>query len=327
MAEIAKTLQLLGFLLVVGGPAFWALMWRPVAGQTGDAAAATGAVLRRRLGGVAVAGAGLVLLGAGLDVWRAVGPLVAGLPAAERIEVLTAFVSDTRLGRTRMAMAVAALVAAPAAAWLLLGRQRRGAAVGGGLAWLALSSAAVLFAVAAVMLSHAGASPMRGLAAVADAAHLAAFVTWGAVLVGLATLDWPGLERSGRSAARWLPDLLERASAAALASLVVLVAAGLWLAFVHALGMSLTFSAVREALASDYGRLIMAKLALLGLALALAAVNRFVVLPQMAGMATAGPDAWAGRIVRRFGRLARVETAVVLVIVAMAAVLSHTAPP
>jgi putative copper export protein len=120
---------------------------------------------------------------------------------------------------------------------------------------------------------------------------------------------------------------LERASAAALASLVVLVAAGLWLAFVHALGMSLTFSAVREALASDYGRLIMAKLALLGLALALAAVNRFVVLPQMAGMATAGPDAWAGGIVRRFGRLARVETAVVLVIVAMAAVLSHTAPP
>jgi copper resistance protein D len=327
MAEIAKTLQLLGFLLVVGGPAFWALMWRPVAGRTGDAAAATGTVLRRRLGGAAVAGAGLVLLGAGLDVWRAVGPLVAGLPVAERVEVLTAFVSDTRLGRTRMAMAVAALVAAPAAAWLLSGRQRRGAAVGGGLAWLALSSAAVLFAVAAVMLSHAGASPMRGLAAVADAAHLAAFVTWGAVLVGLATLDWPGLERSGGSAARWLPDLLERASAAALASLVVLVAAGLWLAFVHALGMSLSVSAAREAWASDYGRLIVVKLALLGLALALAAVNRFVVLPQMAGMATAGSDVWAGRIVRRFGRLARVETAVVLVIVATAAVLSHTAPP
>ncbi len=102
---------------------------------------------------------------------------------------------------------------------------------------------------------------------------------------------------------------LSRVATAALAAVVVTGAASAW----HGLGG--TFAPLVPASGSAWGGLLDAKLALVGLAIGLGAFNRFAVMPSL-------PDSSP-----RFARVLRVEAAVLLAVLVLAAWLANGEPP
>lgn len=323
MAEFATALQLAGLLLLVGAPGFWLALWRPAVAPTGARRSdETGEPLRRRLRLAVCIGAGAALLGAGLDVWRGIVPLTRGLSAGDSIALTGRFLLDTWLGTSRLVLAVAACAALPAALRLLRHSARPHIAIAAA-PWL-VTALAMIWTLAATGHAATGRSPF--MAMTANALHLAAFLIWAGVLLGLVLMDWRRLA-AGEGAATGLSVLLRRSSATALSAVSVLVAAGGVLAFVLALGLSATPAAAWQAFASDYGRLILLKSLLLAAALALAARNRFAILPALHAAAAGANATGATEAARKFARLVRLEALIVAGIVATTSMLAHTAPP
>lgn len=325
MAETAKAFQIVGLVLVVGAPAFWLLFWQRLAGRDSTIATA-GATLRCRLRAAAAAGAGLALVGAGLDVWRGLAPWIGEVPMTDALELAASFLANTRLGQSRGLTIIAAAIAATFAVWILRPGEPSPPSGGLAVASQALAATAVVLGGAAVWASHASTGSAAAGAIIADAAHLAAVVAWGSVLIGLAAVDWVALEGASSQPHQPVIDLLAQTSITALVSVLVLLAAGLWLAFAHALGLSPSLSALRVAQTADYGHLIVIKAGLLLAALVPAALNRFVVIRRLKAAAQT-QAVLRSHMLPRFGWLVRVETGVFLLLIAAAAALTQTAPP
>ena len=258
-----------------------------IAGGTGIGAALDPSVLRD------VAGTHLGRAHvAGMLAWAALGAVTALARAPGR----TAALRPATLGATGQALAP------PGAALLAL---------------LALP-AAVLLAVPA-FAGHASTQSPRGLLVALDVVHVTAMAAWlgglGALLVLLpaATRRLAGGERT-----QLLAAVLLRFSPLALACVVALVITGTVQGLLHLDGL--------QHLVDDaYGRLLLAKLALLTLLVGLGAVNRRRLLPRLRAAAGRGDAPGAdGRLLRG---VLRAEVGLVVTVLAVTSVLVTQPPP
>jgi copper transport protein len=162
---------------------------------------------------------------------------------------------------------------------------------------------------------HAGQTAPRGLSLTLDWAHLAAGSIWIGGLIGLLVIA------ATLPAARRVAGLVvsvPRFSNAALASVLVLIGAGIGESLQH----MPTFASLWQ---TSYGKALLVKIGLLGLALLLAAVNLLRTIPRFKA-SVQRPDVGPSAAVL-LRRLVGGETVLVAGAILAAAVLSSLAPP
>jgi copper transport protein len=239
-----------------------------------------------------------------LALWSA----CAGVPAAvaatglHGLDLLGA-PAGALLGRSPWAAAVASPFAATAAVGALAAiaaavALRREGPTGAPLACLAWGLAAGSFA----LFGHAATAPPRWLTGPAVAVHAAAFIYWLGALPGLAEC----------AARHDLAPSLRRFSALALPLVGLLVLSGAILTVVQV-------PRAAALIETPYGRLLTAKLAAVGLLLALAALNRLSLTPAI--------ERGSRRATTRFRGSVRAEILLGLVILALASGFRLAPPP
>lgn len=199
--------------------------------------------------------------------------------------------------------------------YLLLerGSSRRGAVVYVGAA------CAAIFAMSRAWVSHAGATGTL-LPVAADWLHLMSASTW-AGLVMISAIDT--LRRSkpeGLLARTDCKSFVANVSAIATAMLIGVVVTGAFSSW-RALGGSLTPLAT-----SSYGLILLVKLAGVGMATALGARNRFVVMPRLFAAVRSDGSSFPAAL-RQFTRVLGVESVVLFGVLGLAAALSTGSPP
>ncbi len=189
-----------------------------------------------------------------------------------------------------------------------------------GIDWRAARGEALLLGAAALVLvgaaGHAAAvEPGAALAIAVDGVHLLASGVWAGGLVPLAVLLAAAGREAGADARPYAVLAARRFSRWALASVLVLTASGV-------ANAATNVGSVAGLVGTTYGRLLLAKLALLVLILGLAAANRRLHLPRLSGeAATVGRPA-----MRRLARFVAVEGALALALFGIVAVMSVTPP-
>ena len=183
----------------------------------------------------------------------------------------------------------------------------------------ARGEAALLASVALGLLAAAGhaaaVEPGTALAIGADTVHLLASGLWLGGLLPLAALLTAAATEGGADSRPYAVLAARRFSRVALASVLVLVASGVLNAATHVAGFPNLVGTV-------YGRLLLAKLALLVPILALGALNRSRGVPALSGDAPR-----VGRpAMRRLARAVVVEAALGAMVIAVVAALGMTPP-
>lgn len=193
---------------------------------------------------------------------------MSGLPLGEAVsmDVLSTVVNETQFGLVSKIRFVLAIILAVCLAYDQLALPR----------WLALGSA-LGFTAAIAWTGHAGSTPgeMGNLHLTADAMHLVAAASWIGGLVPLAVLLAVALRQQGVVWASLGRDAAVRFSTLGILSVGTLLATGIVNAWIlvgsfHALAIT------------EYGRLLMLKIAVFAIMLLLAAANRFWLTPQLA---------------------------------------------
>ncbi len=212
------------------------------------------------------------------------------------------------------------------AGWIALfldrpGRERR--SVGELLAQTGALLAAGASLVLPGAVGHAGQTSPRGLSVAVDWLHLIAGSVWLGGLVGLLVL-WFTV-RGGRRVAV-LSTVVPRFSRVALGSVVLLLSTGTVATIEHMPALDALWD-------TGYGVAILAKIAILLVAMALAAGNLLRTGPALAAagrprLVVAGSGAgWAERSATLLRRLVTAETVLVAGAVFVAGLLSSLAPP
>lgn len=276
-------------------------------------------------------------IGRGGSVWAA-----ARLPALHRCTlgacVLALLASVAVLCLEAATMAEVPLAEAAPAVRLMLVSTHYGAAWGVGTAALAFASALLLlvprhfvrgwaigttaalavFWFARSMVSHAAGDGDLSMAVVANWLHLGLISLWvGEVLVaGLVVL--PGASPETGAARRDRAAYVKALSNSATLALAGVAATGLFSTWQRIDGVNGLF-------ASPYGRTLLAKLAVVGLAVLLGGFNRFFVMPGWLAAETAGRTA-APLLARRFKLVLKVEGLVLFAALVLAVLLASTAP-
>lgn len=242
-----------------------------------------------------------------------------------------------------VSMSEAAALALPTAAWRLLVDTHFGQAWWvGAVAWLLAAAGAwplqiigtpfpqagrrVLTAMALAafvwsrsVVSHAGAQGDWSVDVAVDGLHLLLVSVWvGIVLVAAATKlpAAPAGQSDGTAAAHWVACLSATATLA-LAGIVLTGAFKTWVSVPELAALGST----------DYGQRLWIKLGLVSVAVALGGYNRFKVMPPLR-LEMASPASPAARPWLRHWTLAlRLEAAVLLAVLVVAAALSSTEPP
>ena len=152
--------------------------------------------------------------------------------------------------------------------------------------------------LATTLNSHSAAiGPAFSLAVLMDWLHLLAVATWAGGLPILAgTLAVLGRQPSSRERSRAIATLVNRFSNTALASVAVLVVTGVYSAVIHV-------GNLQGLIATDHGRSLLLKIALVAIALTLGAINLLWIKPNLARTATsrrasAVPLRWLRRTTR-----------------------------
>jgi len=176
--------------------------------------------------------------------------------------------------------------------------------------WLALGAALCLVAAIA-WTGHAASTPhnLGYLHLAADALHLYAAAAWTGGLMSLVLLL--SALNGGAQPSTEL-DAVRRFSALGMVSVATLVVSG----FINAWILVGSF---RGLFLTDYGRVLLAKLAIFAAMVAFAAVNRFWLTPQLSSLAN-------GVAVRSLRRNAMVEIALALLVFAAVGVLGTLHP-
>lgn len=322
------------------GRGTWVVVWRVISEDGHPVAGA----LRFSVGGpsagtvtppVAAQDRALVLARGGLRALAYLG----GLLVTGLVVFLVFVAPGTDPGRLRWVLRAAGPVASLAALLLVpVGQQRLNRWWGPGAAddWLAWSvltagltaglavprlparvrraaaAAALLAPASFALVGHSRATEPLPLVALADITHAVAGAAWLGGLVGLVVV----LARPAADVGR--AEVLARFSALAAASLLALAGTGVVLAW-RILG---SWAALTTGM---YGRLLLVKLALVGVAAGVAAWNRWWLLPR-ARRPGAPPDEATGGAHRLLGRGVRVEAALVLGAVVVTAALVDRAP-
>ncbi len=178
---------------------------------------------------------------------------------------------------------------------------RRGSSIG----WSIASVVALALAAFPALTGHAsGVEEGRGIALMADWLHVVAAGGW---IGGLAVVVY--VSRLGGADEGGLADLVPPFSSVAMAAVAILALSGAYSSWIHVGGFG-------ELVSTSYGRLLLAKLALVGVVLAIGARNNQVLTSKL--------DTEAGSIAMR--RSATVELLVAQLVLLITAVLVRTAP-
>ena len=186
--------------------------------------------------------------------------------------------------------------------------------------WLAWRIEAAILAALGISLAawagHAvGVDPGRALPVLVNAAHLIGVGGWLGALPALALLLRATSREEGADSRPFAVIATRRFSSWALAVMALIVVTGVWNAGNEVGG-------VPGLVGTDYGRLVLLKVALLVPVLALAGWNRQSLLPRLSGEgSTIGRPA-----MRRLAGFVAVEAVVGLALVVVAAVLAVTPP-
>jgi putative copper resistance protein D len=289
-------------LLVFGEIVFALAVARPAWREAGPSASDRDRVERRI--GILVATALVLGLLSSL-LWLALEvPLMSGEPFEEAIAgpTLSIVLGETWFGRVWM---VRALVALGLLAWIAFGRR------GGWVSPLALVLAAAYVAAPALAGHAAGGQGIEGAFRIGiDMTHLVAAGAWLGALPGLA-LVLAAARKSAPAALDTATRAVRRFSTLGVISVSVLLATGI----ANAAYLVRSFAALTT---TEYGSLLLAKLALVALMLALAAVNRWWLTPRVAMRDVRSVGALAGSAV--------LETLAGLCVVAIVGVLGITVP-
>lgn len=294
-------------LVLVGAVVVRRWVWTPAVREAGLGTSEAASTFRARFRPVLV-GAWVALAVAGVLALLFQAATASGLSllSAARPKVLSE-VLGTNYGRYWLLQAgFTVAIAVPVAA--LASRRRRGLHPSAWVA-LALLLGAVL-AAAAALNGHArtAAHPALGVASVA--VHLMAVAVWVgglAVLVAVGVPAWRALAEEDRPAL--LRRVLPRFSRVAVGAVAVVIASGV-------LNAILELAHPSDLWRLTYGRVILAKVALLAVALVLAARHRWVFPKRLAAPASTPVAA-----VDAFERSSRWETALLALTVAVTAAL------
>lgn len=307
-----RVLAYLALALAVGGAAFLAAAWRPVAhAQAGGTrwAQASGALAERvwqlmlvgALLGVAASATGIAFQGAvagGTSLWQALDATVIG-------DVL-----DTRFG-TVWALRLLAWLAVAALLWLA--RLRRSPA-----GTVALALLLGFLCLTPGLAGHASTADPAWLAIAANAVHVACMGVWvgGAIVLLLAL---PAATRALDAAQRTavLAATVSRFSTVALVAVAGLVIGGIVQAVVE-------LNALGDLTGTAFGRAILVKAGLLAALFALGAWNRQRGRPRLAALAAQGEPPGAAGVALR--RSLRAEGALMVTVLAVTAALVSYSP-
>lgn len=296
--QLLAWLEFLGVVLAGGTLTFRALVLVPAARTSGEAGPPDAPVAIW----VGIAGA-VLALHAGLFAFL-VGayPIVGGGGLNFAHALILPIRTGTHLGQawTVMTFAWLGVLALIVGAWVTPGKREP-----------LLAGAGVLSLGIAFGISWASHPDSRGaLALVADYAHLLAGALWVGALVALAVLAGVArpLSRSAREAL--VRACFLRFSRLAVPTVIVLALAGLYLALRE-------LPAASALVTSSYGITLLAKSAVAIAALAIGGYHHRSIVPRIA----------AGAPVASIRRTLTVEVCLLLVVLALAAILSQTAPP
>jgi copper transport protein len=185
--------------------------------------------------------------------------------------------------------------------------------------WALALSLTMLLLVSDALLSHSAAIlAWRSLALGAELVHLLAVALWVGGLGYFATLFWWGTFREP-SAAGELAWAIPAFSVLAVGAVGLLTASGLYLTQLH-------LGSLDQLLSTPYGRILLAKLCVVGLMVALGGYHQFVVHPRIlatldrSGRGT-NPDS------QRFRQTLRIEALLGLLALLLASFLGTTSPP
>jgi copper transport protein len=225
-------------------------------------------------------------------VWLVLGAVLAAALRPRRIPVLR----PTALGATGTALGPA-----PSRLHLLL-----------------FGALALGLAVTAPMAGHTGEHSPTALLFGSDTAHVLAMSAWlGGLVMLLIVLVLAARRLPGREATRLLAVVVGRFSMLARFAVLLLLLTGI----VQSVALVGSVSALRD---TEYGLLVLAKIALFALLMALAAVNQRWALPRLRRLAAGAeePDR-AASILRQSVAL---EVALALVVIAVTSMLVATEP-
>jgi putative copper resistance protein D len=216
-----------------------------------------------------VAAIGLAVTAASGAIWILLeAAAMSGLPFSEAItaNVLSTVVNETQFGLVFEIRFVLAIILAACLAYDRLSVAR----------WFALASA-LGFVAAIAWTGHAGSTPgEKGLLHLtADALHLIASAGWIGGLVPFALL-LAAARRHHHEAWAWLArDATQRFSTLGIASVATVLGSGIVNAWI-------LVGSVNGLIVTQYGRLLMLKIALFAAMVAFAAFNRFWLTPRLA---------------------------------------------
>ena len=194
--------------------------------------------------------------------------LIHGNASALDSALLTSMLLETSWGRGWIAHVVAATIAL--AAFAVVARRPRRAG------WLVAGAAAGALAFSLAAVSHAAALPrFAALSVVANAIHVIAAAGWLGSLLMLFAVGLPLALRLDR-ADRWtvVRDIVHTFSPAALAFSAIAVATGVVMTWTHVRTLD-------NLVGSDYGRILLLKLTLLGVTAGVGAYNWRRVRPSL----------------------------------------------
>jgi len=186
--------------------------------------------------------------------------------------------------------------------------------------WIASRGEALLLAALALALvsgsSHAAAiSPGAVLAVAIDVTHLLGTGFWLGALLPLALLLRLISREDGADSLPYAVRAARRFSRAALITMLILMGSGVMNAIVQV-------ESIAGLAGTTHGRLLLAKLAVLGLILVLAVVNRVHLLPARLG----SNDTVRSPVMRRLTAFVGLEAGLALVLLALAAAMTLTTP-
>lgn len=266
------------------------------------------AAVRTQIRGVA--GISLAITGASGAIWvllEAAG--MSGLPFSEAItgDVLSTVVNETQFGLVFEIRFVLAIILAACLAYDRLRLAR----------WLALASALGLVAAIA-WTGHAGSTvgEMAPLHLAADALHLIASAAWIGGLVPFALLLAAARRYPGETWAWLARDATQRFSMLGIASVATLLGSGIVNAWI-------LVGSVNGLIVTQYGRLLMLKIALFVVMVAFAAVNRLWLTPRLALSSGSAAQLEA---LRRLTRNSVIEIVLALMIFAIVGMLGTLHP-
>jgi copper resistance protein D len=249
--------------LTTGTLMFQAVVADPALHSAEAVAAVIGAQIRR------VAWVGLAVTAVSGAIWLLLeAAAMSGLAFSEaiRANVLSTVVNETQFGLVFEIRSVLAIILAACLVYDRLPLAR----------WLALASALGLVAAIA-WTGHAGSTPgeVGRLHLTADTLHLIAAAAWTGSLVPFALLLAVARRYPREASARLARDATQRFSMLGIASVATVLGSGIVNAWI-------LVGSINGLIATQYGRLLMLKIALFVAMLAFAAANRFWLTPRLA---------------------------------------------